>query len=399
MFTKKQLDRYAEVLLWGLKTARTARFKKKDIIAIRYNLPALRLAEVLFAKVLSMGMNPVMHMNPTSIMEKDFYSLADNRQLTFMPPGEKQLAKELNGSIFLLAPESLTHLRNIDPNRIAKTMLARKPIKDLLGRREANGLYSWTLCIYPTPELAGHAKLSMEEYTRQIVRACFLNRTQPVDEWRRIFKDARRIKKWLNSMDVKFYRVESDHIDLEITPGKNRKWIGISGRNIPSFEIFISPDWHGTRGKFYADQPSYRNGNLIEDVSFEFKRGIAVSVKARKGQNFVRQQLAMDSGADKLGEFSLTDKRFSRIDQFMANTLFDENYGGRYGNCHIALGSAYANTYSGNPANLTQKRKKDLGFNDSALHWDFVNTEKKRVTAHLTSGKVVTIYENGKFNY
>lgn len=399
MFTEKHLERYADVLLWGLKTARTARFKKNDIIAIRYNLPALRLAEELFAKVLSLGMNPVMHVNPTSNMEKDFYSLADNRQLTFMPPGEKELAKELNGSIFLLAPESLTHLRNIDPNRIAKTMLARKPIKDLLGRREANGLYSWTLCIYPTQELAGHAKLSMEEYTRQIVRACFLNRTQPVNEWRRIFKDAQRIKKWLNSMDVKLYRVESDHIDLEITPGKKRKWIGISGRNIPSFEIFISPDWHGTRGKFYADQPSYRNGNLIEDVRFEFKRGIAVNVKARKGQNFVKQQLAMDAGANKLGEFSLTDKRFSRINQFMANTLFDENYGGRYGNCHIALGSAYANTYSGNPANLTQKRKKDLGFNDSALHWDFVNTEKKRVTAHLTSGKLVTIYENGKFRY
>jgi aminopeptidase len=43
--------------------------------------------------------------------------------------------------------------------------------------------------------------------------------------------------------------------------------------------------------------------------------------------------------------------------------------------------------------------KKKLGFNDSALHWDFVNTEKKRVVAHLASGKRTTIYENGKFTY
>jgi aminopeptidase len=43
--------------------------------------------------------------------------------------------------------------------------------------------------------------------------------------------------------------------------------------------------------------------------------------------------------------------------------------------------------------------KQKLGFNDSALHWDLVNTEKKRVTAHLKSGKVITIYENGKFLY
>ena len=398
MFTDKQLDRYAEVLLWGLKTARRSRFKKKDVIAIRYHLPAMRLAEVLYAKLLKLGLNPVMRLNPTPGMEKNMYSLANSQQLIFIPPGEKELAKELSGSIFLLAPESLTHLRGIDPRKISRTMLARKPLKNLLDRREAKGVYSWTLCIYPTAELAGHANLSMEEYTRQIVRACFLNRKQPLAQWQRIFKDARHIKKWLNSMDVKFYRIESAHVDLEVTPGKHRKWIGISGRNIPSFEIFVSPDWRGTRGKFFADQPSYRNGNYVKDVSFEFKQGVAVNIKARRGENFVRQQLAMDAGADKLGEFSLTDKRFSRISQFMANTLFDENYGGQHGNCHIALGSAYANTFDGDPAKLTQARKKNLGFNDSALHWDFVNTEKKSVSAHLTSGKVVTIYENGKFN-
>ena len=107
----------------------------------------------------------------------------------------------------------------------------------------------------------------------------------------------------------------------------------------------------------------------------------------------------MDSGSARLGEFSLTDKRFSRIDRFMANTLFDELYGGEYGNCHVALGPSYANTYDGNPKTLTPALKKTLGFNDSALHWDFVNTEAKRVTAHFTGGGQTTIYENGLFLY
>jgi aminopeptidase len=40
-------------------------------------------------------------------------------------------------------------------------MLAKKQFKDLLDRREAKGLYSWTFCIYPTAELASHAKLSI----------------------------------------------------------------------------------------------------------------------------------------------------------------------------------------------------------------------------------------------
>ncbi|MGD8771357.1 MAG: aminopeptidase, partial [Desulfobacterales bacterium] len=120
-------------------------------------------------------------------------------------------------------------------------------------------------------------------------------------------------------------------------------------------------------------------------------------INARKGENFVVKQLSMDRGANKLGEFSLTDKRFSRINTFMANTLFDENYGGKNGNCHVALGASYTDTYDGNSKELTKEKKKALGFNDSALHWDLVNTEKKRVVAYLASGKKVTIYENGKF--
>jgi aminopeptidase len=81
----------------------------------------------------------------------------------------------------------------------------------------------------------------------------------------------------------------------------------------------------------------------------------------------------------------------------MADTLFDENFGGKYGNCHLAIGSSYSDTYAGNPADLTESMKKKLGFNDSALHWDLVNTEDKTVTAHLESGVKKVIYEGGIF--
>ena len=134
-------------------------------------------------------------------------------------------------------------------------------------------------------------------------------------------------------------------------------------------------------------------------MKLEFKNGVAVKVEAKVGEAFLKQQLSIDDGANKVGEFSLTDKRFSKISSFMANTLFDENYGGRYGNCHIAFGASYSGTYNGDPKRLTMEQKKQLGFNDSALHWDLVNTEKKRVVAHLITGKRVTIYENGEFNY
>jgi aminopeptidase len=399
MFTSKQLQRYADVLWWGITTARTSPFKRNDIVVIRYNKPAVELAEILYAGLLARGIHPIQRMNPTPAMERSFYSISSGKQLVFLPPGEKELMSRLNGSIFIYAPESITHLSDIDSKKIGKTAVAQKTLRDIGNQREARGAFSWTLCVFPTAELAQHADLSLDEYTRQIVKSCFLNRTDPVSHWQSIYKKAQSIKKWLNSMDVDYFHVESDNMDLEIAPGEKRQWIGISGRNIPSFEIFVSPDWRTVRGEYYADQPSYRSGNRVEGVRLVFEKGRAIKVSADAGENFARNQLAIDTGADKLGEFSLTDKRFSKINCFMANTLYDENYGGRYGNCHIALGASYSNTYVGDGKRLTPTRKRQLGFNESALHWDLVNTEKKSVTAHLKTGKTLVIYENGRFSY
>jgi aminopeptidase len=397
MFTNRQMQKYCDVLLWALKTARKENFKKNDVVLIRYDLAAIRMAEVLQAKLLNMGMNPIPRTGLTPNMERNFFEKANNRQLVFQTPGEMELCKNLNGSIYLYAPESLTHLSLIDPKRIGKAVVARKPLRDILDKRDELGKFGWALCMVPTPELAKHAKLSLKQYTAQVIKACYLGKKNPVKEWKAIYKNAMAIKKWMNSMEVKHYHIQSDNVDLRVTPGKKRKWIGISGHNIPSFEIFLSPDWRGTEGIYFANQPSFRNGNYVEGVRIEFRKGNAAKVEAKEGEDFVVKQLSMDGGARRVGEFSLTDKRFSKIDRFMANTLYDENYGGRYGNCHLALGSSYSDTYDGDPSRLTKDKKKKLGFNDSALHWDLVNTEEKKVTAHLSSGERIIVYEDGIF--
>ncbi len=397
MLDSIQLDRYADVLLWGLTTARRGRMNKSDTVLIRYDLQALELAEKLHEKLLQIGRNPIHRLLLTTGMEKRFYEVANNRQLAFIPPGEEELYRQINGSIVLLAPESITHLSHIEPGTIARSLKSRKFLRDILDRREEEGQFSSTLAMYPTEALARHAGMSPSEYTEQIVRACFLDHDDPVTEWETVFKKAQEIKKRLNSLEVKKFHIESDNVDLEITPGKQRRWIGISGHNIPSFELFLSPDWRGTSGVFYADQPTYRSGNLVKGIRVEFMKGKAVKATAETGEDFLNKQLEMDAGANKIGEFSLTDKTFSKIDRFMANTLFDENFGGRNGNCHIAFGSSYSDTYTGNPAELTKTTKSQLGFNDSALHWDIVNTENKRVTAYLTDGGKTVIYEDGQF--
>ncbi len=121
------------------------------------------------------------------------------------------------------APESITHLSGVDPKRIGKAAVARKYLRDILDERDQAGAFGWTLCNYPTEEQARHAGLSLREYADQIIRACFLNRASPVSQWQNVFKNATSIKKWLNSMKVNFYHIESANTDLKITTRGKKK--------------------------------------------------------------------------------------------------------------------------------------------------------------------------------
>lgn len=397
LFNTIQLERYAQVLLWGLQTARNREFTPGEIVLLRYDNQALPLAEILFANLVGQGLHPVLRSTLSPKMEIAFFEKATETQLAFIPPGEQELMQHLHGSISILAPDSLTHLQKVSPAKIGKTLLSRKLLRDILEEREGSGEFGWTLCLYPTMALAKHAGLQLEEYQNQIIKACYLDKENPVKHWQEIYHSAKKIKLFLNNLEIKSIQITGPNTDLTITPGEQRQWIGISGHNIPSFEIFTSPDWRGTQGHYFMDQPSFRNGNLVKDLYLEFTNGQVSKVRAKQGQKFVEEQIKVDKHAGKLGEFSLTDKRFSRINKFMAHTLFDENFGGQFGNCHIALGASYADTFLYGAGALSKEDKKNLGFNESALHWDLVNTQPKTVTALLSSGEKKTIYQDGLF--
>lgn len=399
-FTKVQNEKYADVMIWALEAARrNGKFKPYDTVLLRSDLSALPLARALYAKLLARRCQVIMRFNAPEDFSKTFYLHADDKQLAFIAPGEKEFQSGINGLISVRAPEDLTHLKQVDPSRIAKSAVAHKPLREILDVREQKGLFSWTLCNYPTEELAKRAGLSVKEYANQVARACFLNEKDPVKKWQEVTRQITEIGKWLSSLPIKTLRVETQNMDFEVLLGEKRKFIAGGGCNVPSFEIFTSPDWRGTRGVYFADLSSYRSGNYVKGVRLEFEKGRAVKADAQQGAEFVRKMLAMDKGAAQIGEFSLTDRRFSKITKFMADILYDENFGGKYGNCHVAVGSSYADTFAGAPGKLDKKTKGKLGFNDSSLHWDLINTENKTVTACLKDGSKHVIYEKGQFRY
>ena len=128
MLTEKNLQHYADVLLWALATAKKTALKRNDIVLIQYDRPALRLAEILYDRLMDRGVRPVQRMAATFRMEKSFYQKAGPKQLTFLAPGDNELYRHIHGRIFLHAPESLTHLKDIDPAKIGKAIVARKPL-------------------------------------------------------------------------------------------------------------------------------------------------------------------------------------------------------------------------------------------------------------------------------
>ncbi len=400
MFTNIQLQKYADVLIWALQAARrNGTFKKYDSVLLRTDMAAAPLAKAVYSKLLAQRYNVLLRWNAPEDFTTAFYQLADNKQLAYLPKGELEIQGNINGLIALHAPQDLTHLKKIDPAKLAKSAVARKPVREILDVREQKGLFSWTLCNYPTAELAKRAGLSVKEYAGQVARACFLNEKDPVKKWQEVTRQINEIGKWLSALPIKTLRVETKNMDFEVLLGEKRRFIAGGGCNIPSFEIFTSPDWRGTRGVYFADLSSYRSGNYVKGVRLEFKDGRVVKADAQQGADFVRKMLAMDKGAAQIGEFSLTDRRFSKINKFMADILFDENFGGTYGNCHVAVGASYADTFSGPQSKLDKKLKEKLGFNDSSLHWDLINTENKTVTATLKNGSKKIIYQNGQFAY
>jgi len=398
IFTDKQMGKYAEVMIWGLKTARPG-FKKYDTVMVRCDLEGLKLGELVYRKLVQLKYNPVFRPGVTPGMERDFYLYSDEKQRKFTAAGDRELTSALNGYIYIHAPASLTHLKGIDTKKQSQTAIARKFLRDIMDKNEAGGKFGWTLCTYPTEEPARQAGLSVAEYAGQIAKACFLDEKNPAGKWGEIYKNTMEIKKWLKSLNIDSFNAVSESMDLKIKLGEKRRFLGVSGHNIPSFEIFTSPDWRGTSGVYYANLPTFRGGNYVEGIKLEFKDGRAVKISAKKGEEYVKKIMATDRGASQIGEFSMTDKRFSRIDKFMADILFDENHGGKHGNCHLAVGASYSDTFDGNASRLDKKLKEKLGFNDSAIHWDLINTEEKTIKARLKDGREKTVYENGMFKY
>ena len=395
--SKEILEKYAQVLVnFALNSGKGV--KKGEVVRLVVSEAAKPLYIALRDQVLISKAHPLTFYQPDDIA-RGLYELSDDSQLKFFPKNlMKGLVEDIDHSISIISETNKHELEGIDPEKIMKKIKSGKQFKDWIDEKENNGKYTWTLALYGTQDMAKEAGISLDSYWNQIIKACFLDEVDPISKWKQVSAENERIRKKLNLIPAKRLHITGSDVDLWITLGEKRQWLGGSGRNIPSFEIFTSPDWRGTHGWIRFNQPLYRYGSLISGIRLEFKNGLVTKCTASKNQDLLQKMISVKN-ANKIGEFSLTDRRLSRIDKFMAETLFDENISGPFGNTHIALGASYVETFSGNLKTLDRKMRLNLGFNDSVIHTDIISTTDRTVVAETTTGELVQIYSKGEFTF
>jgi aminopeptidase len=390
------IDRYADVLVnFGLNGGRGV--AHGDVVMISAPDVAKPLYVALRDAVLRSGATTLGDYSPSGT-SRSALEIASIEQLSTFPRAYyRGLAATIDHRIAVIATEDPHQLEGIDPEKLLVGRRAIRPYREWIAKKEAEGRYSWTLGLYGTPAMAKEAKLSHEQYWRQIIEACFLDDPDPIKRWREVFVEIKRVKQRLNKLLIDRLHVEGDGIDLRFTVGPERQWLGGTGHNIPSFEIFTTPDWRGTEGSVAFTEPLHRYGSMIEDIVLRFERGVVVEATASRGEHLLQAMIASDEGSKRVGEISLTDGRLSRITRFMAETLYDENRGGPQGNFHLAVGSSYRQAFTGDIAAQTKRDWRRLGFNESSVHTDIVSTARRQVTATLPSGRSKVIYADGRF--
>jgi len=396
------LAKYADLLVkFGLQSRDGKQLTKGSVVQFTVPEAAKPLYFHLQTALLKAGHHPMGVFLPSNDEQYNFsknvFDHASKAQLEFFADKYyKGVNDQVDATIHIIADTDPNALANVDSKKIMLRSAAMKPAKDLRFKKIDAGKMVWTLGLYGTDAAANEAGLSTKEYWAEIIKACYLDAKNPVAEWKKINTIVQKTAQKLTDLQIKSVHMVGADVDLHVGIGKERAWRAGGGCNVPSYEVFTSPNFREVNGWIKFNQPLLRYGARIEGIELHFKDGKVIKATATKNEKLIKAMIK-NTGADQVGEYSLTDARISRITKFMANTLYDENVGGTFGNSHLALGSAYRDCYVGDPAKVSSAKWQKIGYNDSDVHTDIMTTTDRTVTATLYDGTEKVIYEKGQF--
>jgi aminopeptidase len=325
---------------------------------------------------------------------------ADEDTLDYVPPwlGERILAlgEHRAARIGLTGPAAPGLLSDLDPARAGRDQLPfLREASQVVNARTTN----WTAVPCPTgpwaslvyPELEPGAAL--ERLWEQVLHICRLDEPDPVAAWRSRQDVLVGVSQRLTEHRFDALHFEGPGTDLRVGLLASSRWIsarfqtaaGIEHMpNLPSEEVFTTPDPARVDGEVRATKPLVVGGTIVRGLRVRFEGGRAVSFEADEGGDLLARYAQRDEGACRLGEVALVDAdgRIGPLDTVFYDTLIDENAAS-----HIAIGSAYE---------FTAGEQDHDKINRSQIHIDFmIGAPEVAVTGVTAGGDRVPVLHGG----
>ena len=392
---EEKYEKYALLLL-----KRCLKIKKNQPLFISTPIESYEFTRTLTKVALSLGVKDIYYDYNDSYIKHDHlkYLKKNNIKENLLFNKKMYDVYTKKGACILMlcggSPDIMNDINSNTLKYIAKlSNSSRKYFKDKQLKNEV----PWCIAEVSTLD---HAKKvfpkstdPVNELWNTIFKMCLIDKDNPIKEWDNKLKtNSIRVKK-LNKLNINKL-VYENKLGTKLEIGlKNNIWCGadttpINGQklivNMPSEEIFTSPDKDSVNGIVYASKPLIYNGNIISDFYLEFKNGKVINYDAKKGKEILKS-IIDTKGGNMLGEAALVDvtSPISKSNILFYETLYDEN-----ASCHIALGEGFLEC---------SKEKKPKWLNKSDTHVDFmIGTNDLSITGLTDNGKI-EIMKKGKY--
>ena len=346
-------------------------------------------------------------------VEKVRLQFAEGCSLDYTPPWgaqrQRTMVDEGWAQLSLYTPEDMDVYKDIEPVRMERRQKALQQSQKINRDACAAAHIPWCRAALPTPAWAHRifpnkeSNLAEEALWEIFVRMLRLDLSDPAAFWKSQAEVLKQRCEALNTWRVKTLHFRGEGTDLKVECLPRSRWIGGGVEtplgvkfmpNLPTEEVFTTPDYRKTEGRAQVVKPVEVLGISVQKAWFEFERGKVVRYGAESGVEALERFFDLCPQAHYLGEVALVDQRspLAQSSVVFHSILYDENAAS-----HIALGNSYPIALVGG-ADSSKSQLLDAGANVSRVHVDFmIGAEDMEVEAYLENGERVPVIGNGEF--